>query len=159
LTIILPAYRSQPAAIFAPASATTEAWQVGDLPLTLTAFHLPLTIDDRIKPGSDSSFYVAWQAEGTLPDVRLRLRWIDRQQHLIAIKEGSPIANHPLTDEWQPGSYAAYHHLHLPHGIEGGWYRLMLSVIDPATGEVLPLHGPNQSMGSEIMVGQTTVVE
>ena len=157
-TILLPTYRVHPITTLAPPSANHARWQVAELPLTLTAFNSSVTIDDRVKPGSDISLYVAWQAEESLPDVRLRLRWIDKHGKLLMIKEGSPIANHPLTDEWEPGDYAAYHHMRLPDQAEAGWYRLLLSVIDHTTGDPLPLQAPDGSRGPEIMVGQMTMV-
>jgi len=157
--ILHPTYRAMPSTPIVPTNATIERWQVIDYPLALTAFHSNVTIDDRVKPGSAVSFYVAWQAEGALPDLRLRLRWIDKDGNLLSIKEGSPIANHPLTDEWQPGTYAAIHHIQLPQQAEAGWYRLLLSVIDPITGEAILLQAPNGGSGPEIMVGQMTMVE
>ncbi|MGB0389447.1 MAG: hypothetical protein ACPGWR_31900, partial [Ardenticatenaceae bacterium] len=156
-TIILPTYDQNHIMPAPPASATLQPWPVADLPLTLTAFHSSVTIDDRVKPGSDISFYVAWQADGPLPDVRLRLRWIDKNGDLLTIKQGAPIAKPPLSDEWQPGQYAAYHHIHLPPQAQPGWYRLLLSVIDPTTGEPLPLRTPDGGSAAEIMVGQMTM--
>lgn len=157
--ILHPTYRALPSTPIVPTNATIEDWQVVDYRLALSAFHSDVTIDDRVKPGSVVSFYVAWQAEGGLPDLRLRLRWIDKDGNLLSIKEGSPIANHPLTDEWQPGSYAAIHQMQLPQQAEPGWYRLLLSVIDPTTGEALLLEAANGSSGPEIMVGQMTMTK
>ena len=157
--ILLPTYRAVPANPPVPAEATLERWQVANQALVLTAFHSDVTIDDRVKPGRSVSLYVAWQAEGALPDLRLRLRWLDKDGNLLMIKEGSPIANHPLTDEWQAGSYAAIHHMQLPSEAKAGWYQLLLSVIDPATDQPLLLEGANGGGGPEIMVGQMTMAK
>jgi hypothetical protein len=158
LFILLPAYRAAPALAESPSGAASESLQIGHLPLTLTSFSFLLTVDDHVPPGTESHFYVAWRADDTLPDVRLRLRWIDADGNSRWVKEGSPIANHPLTDEWQPGSYSAWHRVPVPEGVEPGWYRLMLSVIDLLTGQPLPLSGPGGPIGTEIMAGQVTVI-
>lgn len=160
VTLVLPTYRAVALAPPAPEGAMQERWQVGESALALTAFHLPWTVDSRTPPGSEAPLYVAWEATRPLPDLRLRLRWVDSEGVApAAAKEGSPLAAPPLTDEWERGTYAALHRVRLPEGAAPGWYRLMLSVIDPQSGEPLPLHGPGGSMGTEIMVGQTTVVE
>ncbi|HEX8684294.1 MAG TPA: glycosyltransferase family 39 protein, partial [Ardenticatenaceae bacterium] len=124
LFILLPAYRAAPALAEPPSGAASESLQIGSLPLALTSFYFPLTVDDHVPPGTGSRFYVAWRADGPLPDVRLRLRWIDADGNSRWVKEGSPIADHPLTDEWQPGNYSAWHRVPVPEGVEPGWYRL-----------------------------------
>lgn len=159
-SLLLPAYRAPHRPEPLPSNATVARWEVGDLPLALTAFYAPYTVDSRLRPGEVTTLYLAWESNGHLPDVRVRLRWIDRNGNNVgAPKEGSPIANHPLTDEWQSGIYAATHNMILPEGIEGGYYRLMLSVIDAQSKTPIPLRGADGGMGDEIMVGQTTVVE
>jgi hypothetical protein len=158
-SLLLPAYRVPHVPEPLPANATVARWNVGDLPLALTAFYAPYTVDSRLHPGEITTLYVGWESTGQLPDVRVRLRWIDRDGNNVgAPKEGSPIANHPLTDEWQAGQYAATHKMILPEGIEGGYYRLMMSVIDAQTKTPIPLRSADGGMGDEIMVGQTTVV-
>ncbi len=158
-TLILPAYRTPYIPEPVPVNATTGRWQVGELPLTLTTFYAPYTVDSRLRPGEITTLYLGWESTDTLPDVRVRLRWIDRDGNNVgAPKEGSPIANHPLTDEWQAGQYAATHKMPLPQGIEAGYYRLMLSVVEGETKTPIPLRSSDGGMGDEIMVGQTTVV-
>ncbi len=158
-SLLLPAYRVPHVPEALPTNATTAQWDVGDLPLALTAFYAPYTVDSRLRPGELTALYVGWESTGQLPDVRVRLRWIDRDGNNVgAPKEGSPIANHPLTDEWQSGSYAATHKMGLPEGIKGGYYRLMLSVIDAQSKTSIPLRSADGGIGDEIMVGQTTVV-
>lgn len=160
VSILLPAYRTPHTPEPLPAEAATGRWQVGDLPLALTAFYAPYTVDSRLKAGERTTLYLAWESSAALPDVRLRLRWIDRDGNNVgAPKEGSLIAAHPLTDEWQAGQYAATHVIPLPDGIEGGYYRLMLGVVDAADGTVRPLVSADGGTSDEIMVGQTTVVE
>lgn len=159
LTVLLPAYRAAPPTAAAPAGVVTSPrWQVGTLPLYLSGHFFPLTIDDRPRPADRSRLYTRWESTGALPDLRLRLRWLDGEGTLWQTSAGTPLAGHPLTDEWRPGRYAAWHKVQIPTDAPPGYYRLMLSLFDPATGETLPISAPGIPPGDEIMVGQTTVV-
>jgi hypothetical protein len=157
LLVLLPAYRGEPVAVAAPAAAPpTEAWQVGELPLQLVGVHFDLDNPLADAAGPSAPLYVEFLAAGPLPDVRMHLRWLDDTGNSVWVKQTTPLAGHPLTDEWSPGRYSAWHSVHLPEGVPPGQYRLMLNMRDHLSGEPYTFQNPRAVAGHEIMVGQVT---
>lgn len=116
---------------------------------------------DTIRAGQPITPTLYWQSVAPLDrDLSVFIHLRDKDNRTVAQADGPPLANFYPTSAWQPGEILNdSHQVDLPADLAPGRYLLVAGLVDPQTGERLPVEdGAGQDSGNEVKIAELQVV-
>jgi hypothetical protein len=114
---------------------------------------------DAVHPGDTLAVELNWVADGAPGDLRGFLQLLAPDGRLVAQQDGIPGGGYAPSPGWQPGiAVADRRGLVLPADMAPGDYTLIAGLYDAATGQRLPVAGPDgAAAGDFVRLGMVKV--
>ena len=125
----------------------------------LTGYDLPA---NQVRPGQEISTTLYWQLTAPLTtDYSVFVHFRDDNDQTVAQADAPPLQGFYPTSAWKPGEILDdTQQFVLPNDLKPGHYRIIAGLVDPKSGQRLPvLDAASKEAGNEVFVADVDVVQ